>query len=73
MFQAYVSPAGTFKTKEFLNKPFIKKKKDEKKGWGPRICRILRNVYEINLKPSQGVIVGLHECIFAKKQKGAVL
>lgn len=66
MFQAYVSPAGTFKTKAFLNKPLIKKKKknmEEKKEKEPSICKILWNVYEITLKPGQGVIVSLHECV----------
>lgn len=31
-----------------------------------RACRILR--YEMNLKPGQSVIAGLHERIFAKTQ-----
>lgn len=69
MFQAYVSPAGTFKTKAFLNKPLIKKKKKAWRKKEPSICKILWNVYEITLKPGQGVIVSLHECVFDYKIK----
>lgn len=66
MFQAYVSPAGTLKTKEFLNKPLIKGKKNKNRGLS--ICRLLWILHETNLKPGQNVIAGLHERMFAKTQ-----
>lgn len=68
---------GHSKPKEFLNKPLIKKKKKKKekkgKAWrrkkGPGICRNQGRCMKLNLKPGQGVIVGLHECIFAHRKK----
>ena len=37
----------------------------EEKKKGPGICRNRGRCMKLNLKPGQGVIVGLHECIFA--------
>ena len=76
MFQAYVSPAGTFKTKEFLNKPLISKKKKKKRkrnGMENKRTQYLQDLEDCVWPNSgfisfQSVIAGLLECISAKTQ-----